>query len=149
MNELQLIIDYTLSNFDANPLVNTITEVEKDLIDTNKDTLFPLVNVEYITSTVDDDQVICKLSISALNQVDVYQKTTDSKLRKDTNHSDIRNETFSICQSFINSFRQYNENDIEILSRTDLTPVMGYVNGLAGHEFEIELTISNMGSSCQ
>ena len=150
MNELQIIIDYVLSQFQANKLVNAITEYESDLIDTNKDTLYPLVNIEDLTVSVDEDQIVARFRISALCQLEIYQYTTDSKLKSDTNYFDVVNETFSICQTFINSFRQYNSSKIEMQTVSELTPVKNkFINGLSGYEFDIELTIANMGTSCQ
>lgn len=149
MNELQLIFDYVLNHFENNLLVNTVTDYEAALIDTNKDTVYPVVNIEYISSTVDEDQITSSFKITALNQLELYQKTTDSKLKVDTNYFDILNETFSICQTFINSFRQYNDAKIEMQSVTDLNPINNeYLNGLSGHDFDIVLTIANKGTSC-
>jgi len=150
MNEMQLILDYTIQHFEANKLVNTVTNYVSDEIDTNHDTLYPLVNIDYTGATINEDEVICSLSITALNQLDIYQTTTDSKLKVDTNHFDVINETFSICQTFINSFRQYNSSGIEMLTVSALEPINNdFVNGLSGHEFTIELTLPNLGSSCQ
>ena len=59
------------------------------------------------------------------------------------------NETFNICQSFINSFRQYNDLNIEMFSKTKVNAVINErLNGLSGHEFEIVLSIPNEGSVC-
>lgn len=87
--------------------------------------------------------------IKALDQNDIYTKSTDSKLQENTNQADIWNETFNICQSFINSFRQYNSDNIEMVSVSDIAPIKNEnLNGLSGHEFDIVLSISNEGSAC-
>ena len=149
MNELHKILDYTINHFENSKLVNTVTDYEGDLIDTNKYTQYPVVNIEDSPVTVAEDQIATTLTITVLDQVEIYQKTTDSKLKVDTNYFDIINETFSICQTFINSFRQYNADKIEMLSVTDLQPIKNkFVNGLSGYEFEIVLTSANEGSSC-
>lgn len=150
MNELQTIFDYVLDHFQNNDLVNTVTDYDTDLIDTNKDTVYPVVNVDYTGSNIVPDQITAKFTISVLDQNDIYQTTTDSKLKADTNYFDIINETFSICQTFINSWRQYNADGLEMESVTEITPIKGeYLNGLSGHEFEIVITSPNKGSSCQ
>lgn len=152
MNEYQKTKDYVIGKFDADPLVNTITTLRPDHVDTNKETIYPVVNVEYIDNDVNDDVILFSFHIKALDQNDVYTRTTDSKLQTDTNKDDIFNETFNICQSFINSFRHYNTSGIEISSKSKVTAIQlednQAVNGLSGHEFDIVLSIPNEGSAC-
>ena len=148
-NELQKVRNYIKSKFDSDSLVNTITSVSDNLIDTNKETIYPVVNFDYLDSDIQDDVILFSYHITALDQNDVYTKTTDSKLLEDTNQSDILNETFNICQSFINSFRQYNDEGIEISSKSNVTAIKNErLNGLSGHEFDIILSIPNEGSVC-
>ncbi len=149
MNEYQKTKDYVLGKFSSDPLVNTITTLTKDLIDTNKETIYPLVNIEYKDSDIQEDVILFSFHIKALDQNDVYTRTTDSKLQIDTNKDDIFNETFNICQSFVNSFRQYNSFDIEMSSKSKVTKIENEnLNGLSGHEFDIILSIPNEGSAC-
>lgn len=149
MNELQKVRDYVISKFDNDPLVNTITTVSSDLIDTNKETIYPVVNIDYLDNDVLEDVILFSYHITALDQNDVYTKSTDSKLQNDTNQNDILNETFNICQSFINSFRQYNSDGVEISSKSNVTVIKNeLLNGLSGHEFDIVLSIPNEGSVC-
>ena len=149
MNELQKVRNYIKSKFDSDSLVNTITSVSDNLIDTNKETIYPVVNFDYLDSDIQDDVILFSYHITALDQNDVYTKTTDSKLLEDTNQSDILNETFNICQSFINSFREYNTDSIEISSKSTITTIMNErLNGLSGHEFDIILSIPNECSVC-
>ena len=148
-NELQKVRNYIITKFESDSLVNTITTLSDELIDTNKETIFPVVNIDYLDSDIQEDVILFSYHITALDQNDVYTKTTDSKLLEDTNQSDILNETFNICQSFINSFRQYNSDGIEISSKSTITTIMNErLNGLSGHEFDIILSIPNEGSVC-
>jgi hypothetical protein len=150
MNEYQKTKDYVISKFDSDPLVNVITTLSSDLVDTNQTTIYPLVNVEYLNNTVQEDVILFSFHIKALDQNDVYTRTTDSKLQTDTNKDDILNETFNICQSFINSFRQYNSIDVELASVSSVTTIINEeLNDLSGHEFDIVLSIPNEGSACQ
>ena len=149
MNELSKVRRYIIDKFDADPLVNTITTLSEELIDTNKETIYPVVNIDYLDSDVLEDTVLFSFKITALDQNDVYTKSTDSKLLEDTNQNDILNETFNICQSFINSFRQYNDDNIEMQSKSIIQTIMNErLNGLSGHEFDIVLSIPNEGSIC-
>jgi len=149
MNELQKVRNYIINKFNTDSLVNTITTVSDELIDTNKETIYPVVNVNYLDSEVLEDVLLFSFKITSLDQNDVYVKSTDSKLLEDTNQNDILNETFNICQSFINSFRQYNDEGIEISSKSNVTAIMNErLNGLSGHEFDIILSIPNEGLVC-
>lgn len=149
MNEYQKTKDYVVGKFDTDPLVNTITTLKADHVDTNKETIYPVVNVEYIDTDIQEDQILFSFHIKALDQNDVYTRTTDSKLQADTNKDDVFNETFNICQSFINSFRQYNSAGVEMSSKSKVTKIEEEnLNGLSGHEFDIILSIPNEGSAC-
>ena len=85
MNELSKVRRYIIDMFDADPLVNTITTLSEELIDTNKETIYPVVNIDYLDSDVLEDVVLFSFKITALDQNDVYTKTTDSKLLCCTN----------------------------------------------------------------
>lgn len=149
MNELNKINTYLINWFQSDDLVNTVTTLTDDLIDTNKETIYPLVNLEYINTDVLEDVILVSYRIKCMDQEDVYTTPTDSKLLINTNHQDIMNETFNVCQSFINSFRQYNNDNIEIQSKTVLTPIkFEKLNGLSGHGFDIVLSVPNIGASC-
>lgn len=149
MNEYQKTKDYVISKFQADPLVNTITTLTSDLVDKNKETIYPVVNIDYTSNTVQTDVILFSFSIKVLDQNDVYTRTTDSKLQVDTNKDDIFNETFNICQSFVNSFRQYNALNIEIVSMSGIKVIKNEeLNDLSGHELDIVLSIPNEGSSC-
>lgn len=149
MNELQKVRDYIIGKFDSDPLVNTITTLSDELIDTNKETIYPVVNIDYVDSEINEDVLLFTYKITVLDQNDIYVKTTDSKLLQDTNQLDILNETFNICQSFINSFRQYNSDNIELDSKSTVNTIMNErLNGLSGHNFEIVVTIPNEGIVC-
>ena len=148
-NEYQKTKDYVISKFQADPLVNTITTLTSDLVDKNKETIYPVVNIDYTNNTVQDDVILFSFHIKALDQNDVYTRTTDSKLQVDTNKDDIFNETFNMCQQFINSFRQYNALNIEMVSVSAITAIKNEeLNDLSGHEFTISISIPNEGSSC-
>lgn len=149
MNELQKVTDYNISKFQSDPLVNTITTLVNSLIDTNKTTIYPVVNIDYRGAEVLEDVINFSYHIKSLDQYDLPKGDADSKLQIDTNWKDVMNETFNICQSYINSFRQYNSLGIEIVSSSQVTPFNGFtLNGLIGHEFDIVLSIPNEGSAC-
>lgn len=151
MNEMQKTRDHVVGYFQAHPLVNTVTTLTPDLIDTNKDTIYPLVNVDLELESIDNDVIVFNANIYVLDQLDKYTRTTDNKLLTDTNSIDIDNEMFSVCQDFINSFRQYNTPGIELVGVSEVDTIRGeseYLNGLNGFTFTATLSIPNEGSAC-
>ena len=64
MNELQKVRNYIISKFDADELVNTITTLSDELIDTNKETIYPVVNIDYLDSEVLEDVLLFSYKIT-------------------------------------------------------------------------------------
>lgn len=150
MNELYLLTEFLINQFQSNDLVNTITMVETKYIDNNKENIYQLVNIDYIESDVQEDAVIATYVITAIQQRNIYAKKINSKLQLDSNLIDNWNETHSVIQRFLNGFRSNNyENNIELYSQTSLKSLKDWnKNGLDGHQVTIELSIPNLGSGC-
>lgn len=150
MNELYLLTEFLINQFQSNDLVNTITMVETKYIDNNKENIYQLVNIEYLQSVIEDDAVITRYLITALQQSDIKPRKSDSKLRLDTNLIDNWNETHAVLQRFLNQFRSNHfDNGIDLYSQSALTKLENFnKNGLDGHQVTIELSIPNLGSGC-
>jgi len=150
MNELSLLTNFLVSQFDGNDLVNTITMVPTKHLDNNKENIYQLVNIDYIQSEILDDAIIARYLITAVQQRDIEPKKLDSKLRLDTNLIDNWNETLSVIIRFLNQFKSNNfPNNIDLYSQTTTTVLQDFnKNGLDGHQITIELSIPNLGSGC-
>lgn len=147
---MQKTRDYVVGYFQAHPLINTVTTITPDLIDTNHDTIYPLVNIDLELESIDNDVIVFNANIHVLDQLDEYTRTTNNKLLTDTNTIDIDNEMFSVCQDFINSFRQYNAPGIELVGVSETNTIRReYLNVLNGFTFVATLSIPNEGASCQ
>lgn len=153
MNELSLLTDFLINQFKLNDLVNTITMVETKHIDNNKENIYQLVNIDYLQSDEVENgtsYITARYIITALQQREISNKKIDSKLRLDTNVIDNWNETHSVLQRFLNTFKTTNfENSIDLYSQTSMTKLENFnKNGLDGHQITIELSIPNLGSGC-
>jgi len=150
MNEITLVNNWVIDEFDSNNLVNTISIVPTQEIDGNKENVYPLVNVDLKQSDVNGDVVIISFEITVVQQRETNPKATDSKLLNDTNYLDNLNETHSICQRFINVLQnQNNALNIEIETVTKLRKLNNWSrSGLDGFVFTIDLSIPNLGRSC-
>ena len=149
MNEISKVRDFTVGLFNDMDLVNTVTTVKTNDMDLNKENIYPIVNIDMTSDTIETDAVLVSYTISILQQRDVTNKKTDSKLLIDTNVIDNVNETQTIAAKFINYLRwQNNELNIEIQSLGSLDSKQNFKgSGLDGFQFDIELSIFNSGTS--
>ncbi len=149
MNELSLMNNFVEALFNADNLVNTITAVDTEKIDENKENIYALVNIDMTDSEVLNDAIIVSYTITVVQLRDVMPRKTDSKLQKDTNYIDNINETHSIAQRFINVItRQHNDENVEIQELSPLTVLKDWKHGLDGVQFDVDLSIPNIGRSC-
>lgn len=149
MNELSLMQAFVIAQFQSNNLVNTISTVETDDIDLNKENVYALVNLDLRDTDILDDAIIVTYLITIVQARDIVPRKTDSKLLGDTNYIDNLNETHSIAQRFINYLtRQNNDENIEIDNLSPVTILKDWRSGLDGVQFTIDLSIPNLGTSC-
>jgi len=150
MNESSLIYDFIIAEFDANELVNTISIVPTAVIDTNKENIYPLVNIDLIDIETQTDYLIFNFTIIVIQQRDIKPIKLDSKLMTNTNYIDNINETVSIANRFINVVeKQNNDSNIELQSLSRLKVLKEWGTGICdGVRFDISLSIPNMGTSC-
>lgn len=149
MNELSLMQAFVIAQFQSNNLVNTISTVETEGIDLNKENVYALVNLDLRDTDILDDAVIVTYLITIVQARDIVPRKTDSKLLGDTNYIDNLNETHSIAQRFINYLtRQNNDENIEIDNLSSVTILKDWRSGLDGVQFTIDLSIPNLGTSC-
>jgi len=150
MNESSLIYDFIIAEFDANDLVNTISIVPTAVIDTNKENIYPLVNIDLIDIETESDYLTYNFNITVIQQRDIKPIKIDSKLMTNTNYIDNINETVSIANRFINVIeKQNNDSNIELQSLSRLKVLKEWGTGICdGVRFDISLSIPNMGTSC-
>ena len=149
MNELSLLTEFLVNQFEADDLVNTISMVETKFMDNNKENIYQLVNIDYIQSEVLEDAIIARYLITAVQQRDIKPIKLDSKLRLDINLIDNWNETLSVITRFLNQFKANNfPNNIDLYSQTTTTVLQDFnKNGLDGHQITIELSNKENKSS--
>ena len=110
-----------IDQFQSNDLVNTISIVPSAIIDTNKENIYPLVNIDLIDIETQTDYLIFNFNIIVIQQRDIKPVKIDSKLMTNTNYIDNINETTSIANRFINVVeKQNNDSNIELQSLSRL-----------------------------
>jgi hypothetical protein len=144
MNELNTVYDFIKSTFESYD-VETITRVPFEDIGVIKNITFPLVNVDYTGCRYENGLVIFKFTIYSLKKRDL-SKTPISNWW-DNNDNRVANlvDTENILRKFIFKIENLNnDDDIELISRTDLTAGMAiFMDILDGHSFDVELGITN------
>ena len=150
MNEISLLYNWMIAHFNSSVLVNTITLVDTEEIDFNKENIYPLVNIDFISTNPQEQNILADFEITIIQQRDIKPRRTDSKLLEDSNFIDNINETHSVGLKFLNVLlKQNNSENIEIESHTDLEALKNWNNsGLDGFQFTVSLSIPNEGTSC-
>ena len=150
MNEVSKMYDFLIGLFQSNDLVNTISLVNTMDIDSNKENIYPLVNLDLRETETQDQAIVFSFRITILQQRDIKPIKIDSKLLSNTNYVDNLNETHSILNKVINYLvRQNNDYDIEIVQQGTNKVLKEFgLSSLDGVQLDIDLAIPNEGSSC-
>lgn len=146
-HQLSNVLNYTVSVFEAMPLVNTISIKDDDVVDTEKENVYPLVSINLINSPSPAiDLRVYKIQIEIFNQRDDRKIATPSKLMNDTNYIDNINICDSIANNFIMElYKTHNDYNIGILdnSISDFEfKRKDERNALDGVKFELTLYIN-------
>jgi hypothetical protein len=150
MNEISKMYEFLIGLFNQNELVNTISIVNTLDMDSNKENIYPLVNLDLRETETQDQVIVFSFRITIVQQRDIKPIKTDSKLLENTNYVDNLNETHSILNKVINFLnRQHNYYNIEIVQQgTNRILKEWGMGNLDGVQIDIDLAIPNEGSSC-
>lgn len=140
-NKQSILLNHIVSIYEALPLVNTIVFKDDDVIDVEKENIYPLVSIVLLASPAPfDDHREFRLGFEIVNQRDDRKVATPSKLMSDTNYID----NVGICDSIGNDFlmeilKTHNDFDINVVedSVSEFEPVKkDERNCLDGIKFE-------------
>lgn len=140
-NKQSILLNHIVSIYEAIPLVNTIVFKDDDVIDVEKENIYPLVSIVLLASPPPfDDHREFRLGFEIVNQRDDRKVSTPSKLMSDTNYID----NVGICDSIGNDFlmeilKTHNDFDINVVedSVSEFEPVKkDERNCLDGIKFE-------------
>jgi hypothetical protein len=115
-NQLSKLLNEVVSVFDAMSLVNTIVLKDDNVVDVEKENIYPLVNIRLASSPAPQlDLREYVLSFEVYNQRDDRKIPTTSKLMSDTNYIDNMGIVDSIANNFVLDFwKTHNDSDIGI-----------------------------------
>ena len=145
-NKQSQLLTHIVSIFDAMPLVNTIIFKDDDVLDVEKENVYPLVAIVLLSSPAPfEDRREFRLGFEIVNQRDDRKVATPSKLMSDTNYID----NVGICDSIGNDFlmeilKTHNDFDINVVedSVSEFEPVKkDERNHLDGIKFEVTFSM--------
>lgn len=113
-NQLSKSLRFIIDIFQSNPLVNTVVLKDDDVLDVEKENVYPLVNIVLLPSPAPlQDLRTFRFGFAVLNQRDDAKIELTSKLMEDTNYID----NIGICDSIANDFLMEIEkahNDLDL-----------------------------------
>lgn len=145
-NKQSILLNHIVSVYDALPLVNTIVFKDDDVLDVEKENIYPLVSIQLLSSPAPfEDHREFRLGFEILNQRDDRKVSTPSKLMSDTNYID----NVGVCDSIGNAFlmeilKTHNAFDINVVeeSISEFEPVRkDERNMLDGVKFEVTFSM--------
>lgn len=145
-NKQSILLNHIVSVYDALPLVNTIVFKDDDVLDVEKENIYPLVSIQLLSSPAPfEDHREFRLGFEILNQRDDRKVSTPSKLMSDTNYID----NVGVCDSIGNAFlmeilKTHNAFDINVVedSVSEFEPVRkDERNCLDGVKFEVTFSM--------
>lgn len=119
-NQVSILLNHIVSVFEANPLVNTVCFRDDNVLDVEKENIYPLVNITLTSSQKLENSQKVVLDFGIYNQRDFIPKSQPSKLMLDTNYIDNIGIVDSIGNDFIMEYlKSHNDFNIFILEYTD------------------------------
>ncbi len=146
-NQVSKLINHVVSVFDAMPLVNTIILKDDDVLDVEKENIYPLVSIQLLNSIKEQDIVYVSMLFNILNQRDFTTKPITNKLMAQSNYID----NINICDSIGNEFileilKTHNDLDINIDSYSNFEFIRrDERNCLDGVMFDVNFSLHQNG----
>jgi len=142
-NQVSKLLNHVVSIFDSNTLVHTIVFKDDNVVDVEKENIYPLVSMRILNSIKASDLVTINIEFEILNQRDKLPISTPSKLMLDTNYIDNLNICDSIGNEFILEITK-SHNDLDI--NTEEYSIFEYVqkderNCLDGVKFDVTFSM--------
>ena len=145
MTELSTVSIFLVDKFKSQPLVTTISFEKTGEIDSNKNNIYPLVNIDIVDTDPIGDILTFNYVITILQQRDIDNELNNDKILNKDNMIDNLNECYAIATRCVNNIeRTENDYDIEILRKSNITLLKDFnTQKLDGVRFNLSLSIQN------
>lgn len=90
------LLDKLQIHFNADPIVNTVTQGDIFKVDLNKQTIFPLVHIMVNNCTLDASTVTWNVSLIAMDIVDISKEVVTDIFLGNDNETDVLNTQHAV-----------------------------------------------------
>jgi len=145
------ILDKLKGHFDADPIVNTVTQGDIFQVDLNKQTIFPLTHIMVNSSTLTPNTQTFNVSILAMDIVDISKAEVTDTFQENNNELDVLNTQHSVLNRAYQQMMHGNLWDdlFVIEGQPNLEPFTErFENYLAGWTMTFDITVPNDMTIC-
>lgn len=96
MSNYYNLLDRLKTHFDADLIVNTITQGDIFKVDLAKQTIFPLIHIIVNSSTIDEQTITWNVSLIAMDIVDIPKSATTDVFLGNDNEIDVLNTQHAV-----------------------------------------------------
>lgn len=145
------ILDKLKTHFDADPIVNTVTQGDIFQVDLNKQTIFPLTHIMVNSSTLTPNTQTFNVSILAMDIVDISKVEVTDLFQENNNEIDVLNTQHAVLNRAYQQMLHGNLWDdlFVIEDNPSLEPFTErFENYLAGWTMTFDITVPNEMTIC-
>lgn len=145
MNQYTQLFYYLKELLEQDDLVNTITQGNFAELDIEKANIFPLVHMDIISATLDNNVITFSVQIASLNQRDKVNEIKEDKFWKQDNEVDNFNETLAILNRlWLKLYTDLEQRDITASLNVPLSKIdFEYTNTLDGWLLDFDIQVPN------
>tara|TARA_R100001460_G_scaffold40487_1_gene75688 strand:- start:710 stop:1162 length:453 start_codon:yes stop_codon:yes gene_type:complete len=145
------IIDKLKAHFDADQLVNTVTQGDIFEVDLSKQTIFPLVHIIVNTASFEENVIRYNISILAMDITDVSKQETTDKFLGNDNELWVLNTMLAVhnrCYELLRRGTLYTDS-FQVDGNPSCEPFTErFENKLAGFTMTLDILIPNDMTIC-
>ena len=137
--------------FDADPIVNTVTQGDIFQVDLSKQTIFPLAHIMVNSSTLSDNTMSFNVSVIAMDIVDVTKAAPSNNFEDSDNELDVLNTQFTVLNRAYQQMLHGNLWDEKYVIEADPTCepfTERFENLLAGWTMTFDVVVPNEMTIC-
>lgn len=145
------ILDKLKTHFDADPIVNTVTQGDIFQVDLNKQTIFPLTHIMVNSSTLTPNTQTFNVSILAMDIVDISKTEVTDLFQENNNELDVLNTQYAVLNRAYQKMLHGNLWDdlFVIEDNPSLEPFTErFENYLAGWTMTFDIVVPNEMTIC-
>ena len=145
------ILDKLKTHFDADPIVNTVTQGDIFQVDLNKQTIFPLTHIMVNSSTLTTNTQTFNVSILAMDIVDISKAEVTDLFQENNNELDVLNTQHAVLNRAYQQMLHGNlwDDFFVIENNPSLEPFTErFENYLAGWTMTFDIVVPNEMTIC-